>query len=156
MRRIIRGAGRRGGVVIVIDVLHRPHNPESAVHPSRFARVCTPPRFPVPWFGPSTMHNKRALNRRLCRVSGCTTSLATMARPPLGRGARNTWQTRKQCAARAALRRDFAHLGGARTLTNYHPRSPRRSPRLTLASFSRSSSFSFDLFRVSRLPVRFR
>lgn len=56
------------------------------------------------------MDNKRALDRRLCRA--VARLLVTMAWPPLGRSTRNTWQTRKQCA-RAALRRDFAHLGCA-------------------------------------------
>lgn len=56
------------------------------------------------------MHNKRALDRRLCRA--VARLLVTMAWPPLGPSTRNTWQTRKQCA-RAALRRDFAHLGCA-------------------------------------------
>lgn len=59
---------------------------------------------------PSTMHNKRALDGRLCRA--VARLLVTMAWPPLGGSTRNTWQTRKQCA-RAALRRDFAHLGCA-------------------------------------------
>lgn len=81
---------------------------------------------------PSTMHNKRALDGRLCRA--VARLLVTMAWPPLGGSTRNTWQTRKQCA-RAALRRDFAHLGCAH--------ANKLSPPLSLFSpFPPSLSFS--------------
>lgn len=85
---------------------------------------------------PSTMHNKRALDGRLCRA--VARLLVTMAWPPLGGSTRNTWQTRKQCA-RAALRRDFAHLGCAH--------ANKLSPPLSL--FSRFSLLPSLSIRVS-------
>ena len=78
------------------------------------------------------MHNKRALDRRLCRA--VARLLVTMAWPPLAPSTRNTWQTRKQCA-RAALRRDFAHLGCAH--------ANKLSPPLSL----------FFLFRRVHVPL---
>lgn len=53
-----RGASRRGDVDIVIDIL-RSHNQSRHI-----PRVCAPPHFLI---RPRTMHNKRALDRRLCR-----------------------------------------------------------------------------------------
>ena len=80
------------------------------------------------------MHNKRALDRRLCRA--VARLLVTMAWPPLGPSTRNTWQTRKQCA-RAALRRDFAHLGCAH--------ANKLSPPLSLFFLSRRVHVSLSL-----------
>lgn len=88
---------------------------------------------------PSTMHNKRALDGRLCRA--VARLLVTMAWPPLGGSTRNTWQTRKQCA-RAALRRDFAHLGCAHA----------NKLSLPLSLFSRFS-LPPSLSLYSRLPL---
>lgn len=83
------------------------------------------------------MHNKRALDRRLCRA--VARLLVTMAWPPLGPSTRNTWQTRKQCA-RAALRRDFAHLGCAHANKLSLPLS------LFVLFISLSLSFSLPIF----------
>ena len=91
------------------------------------------------------MHNKRALDRRLCRA--VARLLVTMAWPPLAPSTRNTWQTRKQCA-RAALRRDFAHLGCAHANKLSPPLSLFFLSRRVHVPLSLSLSLSLLLFSL--------
>lgn len=82
-----------------------------------------PPHFLI---RPRTMHDKRALDRQLCRKRE---RLHDFSR---NNGAASTWpRSSKHLANKETMRRTsctstgFRAFGGARTLTNYHPLAPR-------------------------------
>lgn len=102
------------------------------------SRVCTPPPFLI---RPRTMHNKRALDRRLCRERAAARLLSQQWRGLHSAAVLETPGKQGNNAPYASCTSTgFRAFGGAHTLTNYHP------PSLTPRPVSRVSSI-FSRFR---------